>query len=262
MPAMTLDEMTAQLRGAYGSALRAVVLYGSAAREVVRGAAPAPGGTYDLLVVVDALGMDALRRVAPTVRAWREGGQPAPLTLTAAEWRSSADVFPMEYAEVLDAHRVLAGELPLAGVAVDLKDLRRQLEFQAMGALLRLRGGVLAAGNDARQLFELLVATRSTVLVLLRTLARLHGADPFAAPAALAEWAGRAAEFDSVPFGRVLAYAAPAPSGASPRTVRVPTNEGSEVVAGCLAMLERLVAHVDALPAAAASSDTVSGGGS
>lgn len=243
MPAMTLDALTGQLQAAYGPALRAAVLYGSAARA----AEAARTTTYDLLVVVDALPVEALRRVAPAVRAWREAGHPAPLTLTVAEWRSSADVFPMEYAEVLDAHRVLAGALPLDGIAVDPADLRRQLEFQAMGVLLRVRGGVLAAGNDAGRLTELLRASRSTVLVLFRTLARLHGADPFAAPPALAEWAGRTAGFDPGPFARVHGDAA-APSGAK-RPVRVGPNEAAEAVAGYLAMLERLVAHVDALPA-------------
>lgn len=252
MPTMTLDQMVAQLRAAYGAALRAAVLYGSAARAGGRGAAPPAAATFDLLVVVDALGVDALRRVAPTVRAWREAGHPAPLTLTAAEWRSSADVFPMEYAEVLDAHQVLTGALPLDGVAVDPRDLRRQLEFQTLGALLRLRGGVLASGNDAKQLAELLFTSRSTVLVFFRTLARLHGADPFAAPAALAEWAGRTAGFDAGPVQRVLGGPTPgAPPGAARTAARVTPNDAMELVSGYLTMLERLVAHVDALPTGA-----------
>ena len=135
MATMTLEQMTGQLQAAYGGALRAVVLYGSAARGVgMPGVArpattpgAAPRGGYDLLVLVDDLGMEELRRVAPTTRAWIEAGHPAPLTLTTLEWRASADVFPMEYADVLEAHRVLAGTLPLDGIAVDPHDLRRQL---------------------------------------------------------------------------------------------------------------------------------------
>ena len=150
MAQMTLDEMVAQLRAAYGAGLRAVVLYGSAARG--EGA----GRRNDLLVIVDQLGMDELRRVAPTARAWQEAGHPPPLTLTAREWASSADVFPMEYADVLDQHRVLHGALPTDGVRVHRADLRRQVEYQVLGKLLQLRAGVLASGNDARRQLALL----------------------------------------------------------------------------------------------------------
>jgi hypothetical protein len=234
MAQMTLDEMVAQLRAAYGAGLRAVVLYGSAAR------ADAVGRPMDLLVVVERLGMDELRRVAPTVRAWQEAGHPPPLTLTAREWGSSADVFPMEYADVLDAHRVLHGALPADGVVVHRADLRRQVEHQVLGKLLQLRAGVLAAGNDAKRQLALLEASRGTMLVLFRALARVHGERPAADPVALAEWAGARAGFDAAPFVRVVRHA----SGAA----KLAPGDAADVLAGELAALERLVAHVDGLP--------------
>src|SRR5687768_12942714 len=113
MAKMTLDDFVSQLRAAYGASLRAVVLYGSAAAEQV----PQRTG-YNILVVVDALGMRELRAVAATARAWGEAGNPPPMTLTTAEWRSSADVFPMEYSDVLERHRVLHGALPVDGIVV------------------------------------------------------------------------------------------------------------------------------------------------
>ena len=236
MAQMTLDEMVAQLRAAYGAGLRAVVLYGSAAQG---GGA---GRAQDLLVIVDQLGMDELRRVAPTVRAWQEAGNPPPLTLTAREWQSSADVFPMEYADVLDQHRVLHGALPVEGVAVHPADLRRQVEQQVLGKLLQLRAGVLASGNDARRQLALLEASRGTMFVLFRALARVHGERPAADAEGLARWAGARAGFDAAPFVRVARHAA----GAE----RLAPGDAGAVLAGELAALERLVAHVDGLPVA------------
>ena len=233
MATMTQDDLVAQLRAAYGAGLRAVVLYGSAAR------ADAPAGGRDVLVVVDRLGMDELRRVAPTVRAWQEAGHPPPLTLTAREWGSSADVFPMEYADLLDGHRVLHGALPTEGVQVDPADLRRQVEAQVLGKLLQLRSGVLAAGNDARRQLALVEASRGTMFVLFRALARLHGQRPAADPVGLARWAGGTANFDAAPFVRVAEHAA--------GTARLAPGDAAAVLAGELAALERLVAHVDAL---------------
>ena len=116
-------------------ALRAVVLYGSAAG----GERATPQSDENVLVVVDALGMAQLRAVAATARAWAEAGHAPPLTLTTAEWRSSADVFPMEYSDVLDYHRTLVGALPMEGLAVDPGDLRTQVEQQVLGKLLQLR---------------------------------------------------------------------------------------------------------------------------
>ena len=140
---MTLDELVSQLRAAYGSALRSVVLYGSAAA----GEHDPKKSDYNVLVIVDAL--DAARLAGGVGGVARVGGagNPAPLTLTTSEWRGSADIFPMEYADILERHRVLFGDPPFDGIRVDLKDLRLQLEQEAMGKLIKLRQGVLAAGQ-------------------------------------------------------------------------------------------------------------------
>src|SRR5882762_6676312 len=111
MARMTLDELVSQLRGAYGGALRSVVLYGSAAR----GEHTAKRSGYNVLVIVDALDAARLSAASAASRAWTEAGNPAPLTLTTSEWRGSADIFPMEYADILERHKVLHGDPPFDG---------------------------------------------------------------------------------------------------------------------------------------------------
>ena len=51
MARMTLDELVSQLRASYGSALRSIVLYGSAAA----GEYDPKRSDYNVLVIVDAL---------------------------------------------------------------------------------------------------------------------------------------------------------------------------------------------------------------
>ena len=116
MATMTLDGLVSQLWLAFGDALAAVALYGSAARDD----APAPAATRKLnvLVLVDAITMETLAREAAIATAWADGGHPPPVTMTTAEFRRSADVFPIEYADLFEAHRVLYGVLPRDGVAV------------------------------------------------------------------------------------------------------------------------------------------------
>jgi hypothetical protein len=230
---MTLDELVAQLRAAYGTELRSVVLYGSAAA----GEHIPKRSDYNVLVVVDSLSLDKLRAAAAVARAWGEAGNPPPLTLTTREWRGSADIFPMEYADILERHKVLHGEAPFDGLRVSPTDLRLQLEHQAMGKLLKLRGGVLAAGGEQRRLVELLADSFSTIMVIFRAVARLHGEVPPTDNVALGRLVAGYAAFDAAPIERIA------------RHVRgeqaLSTAEVGEVLAGYVRGMEQLVAHLD-----------------
>jgi hypothetical protein len=182
--------------------LRRVVLYGSAAS----GEHVPKQSDYNILVIVDALDVARLDAVGAVVRAWNDAGNPPPFTLTMDEWRRSADVFPMEYADIQQRHRVLYGASPFDGVRVSSADLRRQLESEAMGKLLHLRQGVLAASGDGRRQLELLAATKSTVMVLFRATLRLHGQAPPTDTVELCRELGRVAEIDPEPFIRVVRH--------------------------------------------------------
>jgi hypothetical protein len=203
MAKMTLEELVAQLRAAFGAELRSVVLYGSAAS----GEHIPQRSDYNVLVLVDALDVARLDAVAAVVRAWSEAGNPPPFTLTMEEWRRSADIFPMEYSDIQERHRVLHGPPPFDGVRVAPADLRRQLESEAMGKLLHLRQGVLGAGGDGKRQLELLEASKSTIMVLFRATMRLHGQTPPTDTIELCRQAGRLAGFDPEPFIRVVRHA-------------------------------------------------------
>jgi hypothetical protein len=141
---MTLDELATALSGVYGDELRAVVLYGSAARSE----GMTQRSDHNVLVIVRSLTPAALRASAATVHAWSEAGNPPPLVLTEAEWASSRDIFAIEYADILEQHRVLTGALPDGPAGVDPAHLRHQLEFEAMGKLIRFRQALLACEGD------------------------------------------------------------------------------------------------------------------
>ncbi|MEK0430669.1 MAG: hypothetical protein RL139_473 [Gemmatimonadota bacterium] len=234
MAAMTLDGFTEALRAAHGEALVAVALYGSAAR----GEHVAKHSDHNVLVLVRTLTPAALRATATATRSWTKLGNPPPLVLTEAEWASSRDVFAMEVADILDHHRELHGTLP-HGEPVAMADLRHQLEFEAMGKLLALRQGILAANGDPARELALLAATRSAVLVLFRTLLRVHGEPTAGAAADVVRRATARAGCDPAPFLAVLDHV----SGAAP----IPAARADAVLTAYHAGLERFVAHVDAL---------------
>jgi hypothetical protein len=233
MAKMTLEELVSQLKAAYGADLRSIVLYGSAAS----GEHIAKRSDYNVLVIVDALDATKLAGASAASRAWSEAGNPAPLTLTTAEWRGSSDIFPMEYADILERHKLLHGESPFAGIRVDKRDLRLQLEQEAMGKLIKLRQGTLASGNDGARQVQLLAASASAIMIIFRAFLRLQGGVAPKDNVSLAQEVANVAAFDAEPFKRVV------------RHVRgeqtMSAGDAGGVLSGYLRGMEQLVGYLD-----------------
>ncbi len=230
---MSLDELVTQLHAVHGAALRAVVLYGSAASDE----AVAGHSDQNVLVIVNTMALATLRTLGQTVRAWQEAGNPPPLTLTIDEWNRSADIFPMEYADILERHRVLDGTLPLEGIVVRPSDLRLQVEQEAMGKLLRLRRGVMTAGTDVARQQELLRNSFSALLVIFRGVLRLYGEKPPRDAVAVIHAAAQRCGFNAAPF---VAVAGMVRGGA-----KIADRESEAVLAGYVEGMDTLVLHLD-----------------
>ena len=233
MATMTLDELVTQLRAAYGAHLSAVVLYGSAAagEHIPR------KSDYNVLVLLDRVEPTALASASSVAQAWNNAGNPPPMTMTVTEWRRSSDVFPMEYADILDRHRVLHGAAPFDGLSLSNDHLRLQLEQQVLGKLLQLRQGALLAGTDGKRQLELITASLSTMLVLFRAVLRLHGETPEGDNVVLAEHVAALAGLDSAPFVRAVRHV----RGESTLAGR----DAGDVLAGYLTGIERLNGYLD-----------------
>ena len=230
-----------QLRAAYGDALSAVVLYGSAAG----GEHHEKRSDMNILVVAKSLSVSAMRAAGAVARAWGEAGHPPPLTLTEAEWRSSVDVFAMEHADILHRHKILysAPTFDLKyGVTVSPRDLRLQLEYEALGMLLRFRGRVLTSDHDAAKRLDTLVSGTSQVLVLFRAILRLREETPPGDNDELCRRTAAVAGFDASPFIAALAHW----RGKKTWTSHSWTN----VLEGYHGGLEQVVAYLDALQTA------------
>jgi hypothetical protein len=231
--AMTLDELVTQLKDAYGETLSSVVLYGSA----VAGEHIARKSDYNILVILVSVPLDRLAQVGAVLRAWGNDGNPSPMMFTDAEWRSSADVFPMEYADILERHRVLFGPDPCDGITVVRSDLRLQVEQQALGKLLHLRRGAMAAGVDEKAQVSLLEASLSTLMVVFRGVARLHGETPAQDYTELSRSVAAKAGFDSGPFERVVRHVR--------GIAKLERGDAGRVLQAYLAAMERLVSYLD-----------------
>jgi hypothetical protein len=233
MATMTLDDLVTQLRAAYGSHLSSVVLYGSAAA----GEHIPKQSDYNVLVLLDQIDPVTLAAASAVAQAWRDAGNPPPMTMTMGEWQRSSDVFPMEYADILDRHRVLHGAPPFEGIAVSRENLRLQLEQQVLGKLLQLRQGALLAGTDGKRQLELITASLSTMMVLFRAVLRLNGEKPEGDNVRLAQRVAALAGLDASPFERAVRHL----RGEG----KLSAGDAGPVLAGYLTGIERLNSYLD-----------------
>jgi hypothetical protein len=233
MAKITVEILAEQVRATLGGRLVSLVLFGSAARGN-------GGGSADVLMVCDAVDDQLLATLAPVVRGWIKEGHPAPLIFAASEWRASADAFAIELEDIRAHHRVLAGADPWSGLTVRREDLRRQLEHELRGKVLRLRQAFVAVHHDPRALGAALTGTVAGFLTMLRALLRLTGREAPGERTALVGAAATLVGFNAVPVAE-LAVAA--------RDRRPPKLDAADARAtGYLDAVTRTAEYVNALP--------------
>ena len=230
---MKVDDFVTQLKGVYGDNLRSVILYGSA----VAGEHISKHSDYNVLVVLDSIPLDRMAAIGAVLRSWGEANNPPPMIFTNAEWRSSADVFPMEYADILERHQVLHGEDVTKGISVSREHLRLQVEQQALGKLLHLRRGAMAAGDDGASNIRVMENSLSSIMVVFRGVVRLDGSVPPQDYIALSRDVAKRAGFDEGPVDRIIEHV----RGAR----KIDRKEAAAVMTGYLAEMEALVAWLD-----------------
>lgn len=208
-----LDPFLADVDRVLGDRYSAV-LYGSAARgDFVKGRSD-----INVLMVLDDVAPAVLRSLGSAFGAWRKAAQEPPLLLSRAEWLSAADAFPIEISDMRASYRVLRGADPLALVSVERADLRRALEREFRGKLLRLRQGYVTLSGDLATLSGVAGESVGTMLVLYRALLALRGRPVPADPAALVTAAAAEVGFAPESLGRIVA-------GRADRNWRVTTTD-------------------------------------
>ena len=194
------DEFGRQVAAALGGRLVSLLVYGSAVRADAR-------GSTNTLLIADGVDERLLLALAPVVADWERGGHPPPIILSDTEWHASADAFAIEYEDIRAAHRVVAGRSPWNGVSVEREDVQRQLEHELVGKLIRLRQGYVGALEDGRRLTQVVVASISGFLTMLRTTLRLAGTPVPEAPAEVVLAAAAVVGFPARDLADVVAHA-------------------------------------------------------
>jgi len=202
MAQLTPEQLADGVSQALGPRLVSLLLYGSAASGT-----HVPGRSdVNTLLICDAADESLFVALEPALARWVRAGHPAPLILAEREWRESADAFAIEYEEIRQAHRVLAGRDLWAGISVRREALRRQLEWELMGKLVRLRQLYAAFRSDPKRLTQAIAASTAGVFTMLRTALRLAGRTAPAAPEDLVRQAAAVIGFAPESLEDVVAH--------------------------------------------------------
>ncbi len=166
---MTPEKLVEELKQACPKGLKSVILYGSAAAGDHSG----KQSDYNVLVVTKDLGIDTLDAISKTATAWSKAGNPAPMLFTEERLAQATDVFPIELLDIRECHRVLHGVDLVAGLEIDTKNLRLEIEHELRGKLIRLRQSYLLTQGKSKAVADLMIQSLSTFLVLFRASLRL-----------------------------------------------------------------------------------------
>jgi hypothetical protein len=169
-----LHQFTQQVQDLYAEDLLAVILYGSAAAgEHVPGRSD-----INVVVVLRKLTPGLLRKAAPHLRRWHRQGFATPLFFDPETLHASLDVFPIEFLDMQERHRMLWGPDLLAPLRIERRNLRLQCEQELRGKLMKLRQSYVECAHAPGDLGRVLGVAVSSIVVLARTLLRLGGGDP------------------------------------------------------------------------------------
>jgi predicted nucleotidyltransferase len=164
-----------ELLSIFGPALQSVVLYGSLAR----GEYLDDRSNLNVLLILGSIELSALRQYGRAHRRWSKEGIVVPLMLTPEELHATAQVFPLEYVEMLDPHVLLAGKDPFEDLPLDRSRLLLQCKQEVQGNLIRLRQRLVEGGATSEAMAMLLPLSITALLPCLRGLLRVFDRTPY-----------------------------------------------------------------------------------
>jgi predicted nucleotidyltransferase len=164
--------LTTRLKEAFSGDLLAVVLYGSAVSDsYCEGVSD-----INIMIILEKCNATRLSAFGKAAKTLLHKYRLSPFIITREELAAAADVFIIEYCDILDANEVVYGnEEVLKAITVSMENLRLQLEEKLRGAVSDIRGMLVAAGGNEKLLKKFILGWSSLGGVLFRGLLRLKG---------------------------------------------------------------------------------------
>lgn len=169
-----LNKFVENLKNVYKENLKSIILYGSAAR----GEYVDKYSDYNILVVLLNLNFEELSKISKIANKWVQHNNPVPLVLTVEQINESLDVFPIEFLDIKDNHKILYGEDIFTELQINTENLRLECEHELRGKFLKLRQMFILTDGNHDKIKELIIHSSSTFFVLFKAVLRLFGEKP------------------------------------------------------------------------------------
>lgn len=193
------DAFIDDLRATHGKNLVSVILYGSAAAgDVTR------RSDLNILVALTRIGPQDLRNAHACVREWTRMGNPVPIYFTVSELENAVDVFPVEFHDMTEAHKVLYGRDVLEGLSISDQYLRHQVEYELRSRLLQLRRQYIPASESVGGLVRLMAESLGSLVAVLRAVLILSGVQPQPTQHQIIAQTAHRLEIDGRPFEKIF----------------------------------------------------------
>ena len=230
----SLQEFVEAARAAYGTNLRSVVLYGSAAEGRLR-----PTSDVNVILVLDAFDRAAADRLRGPLGTARAAIDLAVMFLLADEVRPASEAFAAKFADVLRRRRVLFGEDPFRGLSIPRPAEVARLKQILLNLALRLRASYVNSGDREELLARIVADTAGPLRASAATLRELQGRP---APTGKKALEDLAAELSDTRIEEALARLSDAR-----RTGTLPPGKAGDTLLALAELAGRMRAQVEAL---------------
>jgi predicted nucleotidyltransferase len=166
----TLEKFSKDLQHILGGNLRSFILYGSAAAGDLY-----KTSDYNTLIILNDPDTASLKNISGPVKKWVKKGNPPPLVFTYDRFLKSDDIYPIEFLDMKDHNKVLAGEDVLKKMKIKSGNLRLEIERELKSKLIRLRQAYLMTGGKPAEVKKLMRDSVSTFIILFKAILRLYG---------------------------------------------------------------------------------------
>lgn len=163
-----LDKFVEELKNTLSENLLSVIAFGSQAN--VEDAK----SNLNLMIVTNELTAENLYDISKPVKKWVKGKNPIPVIMNRDEWYSSFDVYAIEYADIKENYRIIYGEDLIPTISINKYFLRLQCESELKSLLLKYKNNFLMNVKSDREMKKLLNNVIKTLLVIFRSVLRLH----------------------------------------------------------------------------------------
>ncbi len=215
--------------------VHSIVVYGSAAGVNYNHGV----SNINIAVIVKNLDFSVLKQSVALVKWCHKHKIATPLFLTKEYILNSFDVFPVEFTEIKEQHKVIFGEDIFKDLDIPLKDVRLLCEGQVKGKLLHLRQAYLGIGPHPSVLKNLLLSALSDLIPVFRQLIVLKGQKPAEQKEEMLKQLANIFSLDPEPFLAV--------THDKNRKILISSNQVESHLQNFLSQLENLSRHLDSL---------------